>query len=99
MVVVRGPSVSQRLPAGIAVRDAGDGAEIVIASPAHVTDRRGEARIDVTQASSSPVAEGFAPVRHDHGGQLSTAHRDDGLEKLPRAETVTVSATLRTSVL
>ena len=40
------------------------GAEIVVAGKAHVTDRRGEARIDVTPGSIelTVVKEGFAPV-------------------------------------
>ena len=73
------------------------GAEIVIAGQAHVTDRRGEARIDVTPGAIelTVVKEGFAPVTTTitvASGQQQSVTIE--LEQLPSVrETVTVSAT------
>jgi len=73
------------------------GAEIVVAGKTYVTDRRGEARIDVTPGSIelTVVKEGFAPVTTTitaANGQQQPVTIE--LEKLPSVqETVTVSAT------
>jgi outer membrane receptor for ferrienterochelin and colicins len=73
------------------------GAEIVVAGKTYVTDRRGEAHIDVTPGSIelTVVREGFAPVTTSitvAGGQEQPVTIE--LEKLPSVqETVTVSAT------
>src|SRR4029077_19289505 len=73
------------------------GAEIVVAGMTHVTDRRGEARIEVSPGSIefTVVKEGFAPVTTTitvAGGQQQAVTIE--LEKLPSLqETVTVSAT------
>jgi outer membrane receptor for ferrienterochelin and colicins len=73
------------------------GAEIVVAGKTHVTDRRGEMRIDVTPGSIeiTVVKEGFAPVTTTitvGRGQQQPVTIE--LEKLPSVqETVTVSAT------
>ena len=73
------------------------GAEIVVDGKTHVTDRRGEVRIDVTPGDIglTVVKEGFAPVSTritvTEGQQQPVAIE---LEKLPSVhETVTVSAT------
>ena len=73
------------------------GAEIVVAGKTHVTDRRGEARIDVNPGSIelTVVKEGFAPVTTTitvATGQQQPVTIE--LETLPSVqETVTVSAT------
>ena len=73
------------------------GAEIVVAGRTYLTDRRGEARIEVTPGSFelTVVKEGFAPVTTTitvAGGQQQPVTIE--LEKLPSVqETVTVSAT------
>jgi iron complex outermembrane receptor protein len=73
------------------------GAEIVVAGQMHVTDRRGEVRIDVIPGSIelTVVKEGFAPVTTTitvASGQQQPVTIE--LEKVPSVqETVTVSAT------